>query len=265
MNRGPASAIAVAVFISMIIVPVFLSEDAAGADDIVVSGTVVTGPDHDPVDDVRVYIDGTFYGTTDENGFFEFYADKYLGECSILFEKIGYTVTAYFYDGKIYGGSDDLLINIDDEDIEILNVVMAETFKTITGVVNLRDRPVGNGITVEILYLDTGARYADTTKDGEFFFSCPYGGSYTVYVKHPAYEADALEIASLTDDVEHVFFINEKDATTYLFGLDLTHSLMVLAGIMGLFLMMFVIFYRIHIGKNPGSSKIHSDSKKKDQ
>jgi hypothetical protein len=59
--------------------------------------------------------------------------------------------------------------------------------------------------------------------------------------------------------------VEPRNNTTYLFGFDFTHSLMLVGGILGLFMLIFAVSYRIHIGKHPGSSKIHSDSKKGDQ
>ena len=61
------------------------------------------------------------------------------------------------------------------------------------------------------------------------------------------------------------FILVPRPGSTFLFGLDFTHSLMVIGGVVGLLLMILIASYRIHIGKHPELSKMYFERKDKDQ
>jgi hypothetical protein len=182
----------------------------------------------------------------------------------------GYAVKGYIYDGVFY---QDAFLDLEDvladgvTDINIL-VVMNEMDGVIKGMVKWRDgRPVTGGIIVEARNLE--GVLIDTTRaeNGMFTLRGPMNGTYVISVVHPYYTADNYTVEELPEEYPILieFVLVPTDGSTYLFGFDLTHSLMVLGGIIGLFMMIFVVSYRIHIGRNPDSSKIHSEFKKKDQ
>ncbi|MCL1984420.1 MAG: hypothetical protein FWG58_03350, partial [Methanomassiliicoccaceae archaeon] len=80
---------------------------------------------------------------------------------------------------------------------------------------------------------------------------------------HQYYEAEAVEVGDLGIVPFYCTFeLTIKSETLYLFDLDLTHSFMLVGGIIGLFLLIFIILYRIHIGRNPESSKVYSERRK---
>ena len=230
-----------------------------------ISGCVVEGLDAVGLAGVNVYVDGALVGTTDEDGEFSF--SVYLDiaeEHTIRFEKRGYVVAAYYSNGKLLTG-DNLPLDIPSgTEIMIPDVLMAEAFGAIGGKVTHNGQ--GVRVNVQVLDIDSGDIYRRSTKeDGTFSFEsvCPVGGNYEVSIIHQYYEADSIEVNDLGIVPFYCEFeLTIKSETLYLFDLDLTHSFMLIGGIIGLFLLIFVILYRIHIGRNPETSKVYSDRKK---
>jgi hypothetical protein len=267
MRSSVAIAIALFVLVSAVSLPFIAGQTAAGAAaDITVSGRIVTGFGHDGLEGVRVSVDGGSC-ITDANGDFEIVISRDIGDTfNIRFEKRGYLVKTFFYNGAHLGWNDVYTIDVDSTSVVLPNVIMDEAFGTVEGMVMLNGRALA-GVTVEIYDIDSGERTMKTTNDeGLYTFSLPVGGDYRISVSNPYYEADSRDVHDLTiEPYVWDFELTPKSVATYLFGLDFTHSLMVIGGIVGLFLLIFVISYRIHIGKHPEASKIHSDPKKKDQ
>jgi hypothetical protein len=146
---------------------------------------------------------------------------------------------------------------------------MQEKKETISGTVRWRNgSPVGGGVLVQAYDPESGIIYtARTDGNGKYELKCPVNVIYTISVSHSVYEAESYEMTEkLTGPITGIdFTLTPKESATYLFGFDLTHSLMVIGGMGGLFLLIFVMLYRIHISKHPERSRVHSDSKKKDQ
>jgi len=243
---------------------------------ITVSGRVVTGFDLEGLEGVTVTMitaGGVFSCLTDADGAYRF-LNLFQADITavpsetftIRFDMRGHLVQAFFLNGELLGWNDVYIIEIDDAAIELPDVIMNDAFGTIEGKVTFNGRPI-SGVTVIVYDPESGeATMKSTNWEGFFSFSLPVGSNYQLSVSHPYYEAPETEL--FLANIEPVvinFELTQKEAATYLFGLDFTHSMMIIAGIIGLFLFIFVISYRIHIGKHPEASKVHYDSKKKDQ
>ncbi|MDR0334563.1 MAG: carboxypeptidase-like regulatory domain-containing protein, partial [Methanomassiliicoccaceae archaeon] len=246
-----------------------VQSEAADPEPITVSGRVVAGFGLEGLSGVHVTIDSVRWdNVTDDDGNYTLEFTKAVGTtCVIRFELKGHLVKAFFYNGELLGrSSTGYEINIDSTDIVLPDVLMDEAFGTLEGKVTFKGRAV-SGVTVEVHDLDSGEHTMKTTNDaGLYSFILPVGVDYIVSISSPYYYAEDKEVA--VDDLDPVtcdFELEQKIVATYLFSLDFTHSMMLIGGIIGLFLLIFAISYRIHIGKHPESSKIHSETKKKDQ
>ena len=276
MNRLVLS-VAVVMFMSTMFVPVLFSEGVAADDpepedagpvDMTITGKIYATPLPDSFD-VRILVDGALTAVADADGGFGMTITGTPDEeCDIVFEMAGYAVLAYIYNGVRYE-ENALTITFPDADADAtLFVIMEEREAYITGrVVWSNGAAVGGGVTVIAESHLTGAVYIATTGSGGMFsIKCPVGMSYTVSVVHQVYEAEPREVVGLNANVNvGDFVLLPKAGATYLFGFDLTHSLMVIGGIAGLFMLIFVVLYRIHIGRHPERSKVYSDPGKKDQ
>jgi len=265
MRHATVAAILAFVMLSVIAIPLAASQNAAAATVTVnVSGHVDAGLT--PADGVDILIGGIECGTTDENGVFDFDISKEPGEYRVRFEKKGYAVTAFVCNGILFDKDEPHMITVAEGGNVTMwaNLVLADG--TIRGAVTFNGRAV-SGVTVEVRDLDSDVRTTKTTSDaGAYSIACPVGGNYSVSVTSPHYEAESKEVRELgIGGAVCDFELTAKSQATYLFELDFTHSMMLVAGIMGLFLLIFAISYRIHIGKHPETSKIHSDTKKKDR
>jgi len=271
MRFVAAAAIALLAVVLITAVPFVSDRNAAGAvEDVTVSGRVVTGFGLDGLEGVAVSIDGgTWSCLTDHNGSYQMSIRKEVGvgdTFTIDFELRGHLVQAFFINGELLGWNDDYVVEVDSNAMELPDVIMNEAFGTIEGTVTFNDRPV-SGITIVAYDLESGeVTMKSTNQKGFYSFSLPVGGKYRLSVSHSYYEAPEAEV-NIADLEPFVwdFELAPKDIATYLFGLDFTHSMMIIGGIIGLFLLIFIISYRIHISKHPEASKIHSDAKKKDQ
>jgi hypothetical protein len=271
MKKRLMTMIAAAVFLSVIVVPSAFGDDTDDGPeppvDVDITARIIATPDLDTTDTVRIYRIGS-----DGKETLEFTGpprDEYTltveAPCKIRFEVIGYAIKAYIYNGK---SSDGYILDIGtDDDTVGLYVIMVQADEVIGGIVRWRNgNPVGGGVIVEAYDPVGEIIYRGVTDgSGRYSIECPIGGRYIVSVNHPVYESDPAEIDRLMGPVVHDFVLTPKKGATYLFELDLTHSLMVIGGMVGLFLLIFIILYRIHIDRNPESSKIHSDPRKKDQ
>jgi len=273
MRSVHAAAIALLAVIIITAVPFVSDNNAAGApEDITVSGRVVTGFGLEGLEGVNVTIvtaGGDFSCLTDADGAYLFsnlfQADVGTGETfTIRFDMRGHLVQAFFLNGELLGWNDEYVIEINDALIELPDVIMNDAFGTIEGTVTFNGRPIP-GVTVVAYDPESGEiTMKSTNGQGFFSFSLPVGSNYRLSVSHPYYEAPETELyLANIEPVVINFELTQKETATFLFGLDFTHSMMIIAGIIGLFLFIFVISYRIHIGKHPDASKVHSDAKKK--
>ncbi|MCL2785704.1 MAG: carboxypeptidase-like regulatory domain-containing protein [Methanomassiliicoccaceae archaeon] len=269
MNRLLLSAVAV-IFLSAMFVPVMFSGGAAatGSVTVTVNGQIFA-PGADDHSDATIYVDGAVidHAVVNADGTFSFNITGEPGEERVIgFAMAGYAAWVYIYDNEPIDGG--LVVLPASDGAATLFVVMEERTEIISGTVKWRNgEPVGGGVTVEASDPDGGITYTTRTlSDGTYELHCPVNVMYVISVKHAIYEADDFVMTEkLMGPVSNIdFTLLPKKGATYLFELDLTHSLMVIGGLMGLFLLIFVILYRIHIGKHPEKSKVHSD-KKKDQ
>jgi cytochrome c2 len=231
-----------------------------------ISGKVITEFDGTGFGDIRIYINEKLINTTvDKDGEFEFDVDVGSAEYTIRFEKKGFAVRGYFYLDE-YREVDNLPLPlyVSDGDVD-LRVILLEAYGTIAGTVTRDNVPVG-GIMIEVYDIDTELRYTKTTDGGgNYSFSLPVGGNYHVSVNARNFAAEGKEDGVRIDNLGiHNPSINfelvPRQGAVYLFGYDLTHSLMLIGGIVGLFMLIFTVLYRIHIKRNPELSKVHSDS-----
>ena len=178
---------------------------------------------------------------------------------SITVESAGYGILAGPANIDTTGHSDGDVIILGD-------IAMAQTFGTVTGTVTFNGDPVIGARVSIIAQSGLTVRTAWTDGHGEFTVMCATG-TYSISVTDARFktftveDAEILPGSNMLPDIE----MERKDVDTYLFGLDLPHTLMVVGGIIGLFILFFVVSYRIHISKHPDQSKIYSDPKKKDQ
>ncbi|MDR0779010.1 MAG: carboxypeptidase regulatory-like domain-containing protein [Methanomassiliicoccaceae archaeon] len=239
-----------------------------------ISGRVVTEFGGAGLDEVRIHVNDKLIDDVvwKEGGFFEFVVDIDYLEYTVKFEKRGFAVRGYFHN-DVYTEVENIPIKLDanDGDAEI-NVILLEAYGTIAGTVTHAGNPMG-GITIEVYDIDTELRYTRVTgSDGKYSFSLPVGGNYHVSVNSRNFAADGKEggVSVESLDISNPpidFELLPKEGALFLFGYDLTHSLMLIGGIVGLFMLIFVVLYRIHIRRNPELSKIHSESfeRKKNQ
>jgi len=240
-------------------VPLAFGDGAEAAPgDVAVSGRVVTGFDTEGnimgLSGVTIYVNGADTGeTTDENGGFSIEVPA--GEHLLGFAKGGY--------GVLNPGA--LQVDTTAGALSGLEIVMGEAFGTIFGTVTHNGNPV-SGIIVYVHDMD-GYLVARTVSDGTGYSVVCRTGEYTVSVNSPYYDEEShdVHLAGAGDTAEVNFELTVKKGATYLFELDLTHSMMLIGGIIGLILLIFAILYRINIGKHPENSKIYSERKKKDQ
>ena len=261
MARSASFAVALIALALIIAVPLADGKSAAAAVDIQVSGQIVTGFDHEgnliPLSGVGIYVNDMWVDETDDNGVFSFMIAPAPppGTYQLDPRLAGYAVL----------NADALLIDTTAGDVIVPTVVMVEAFGTIKGSVTNNGNPV-SGVSVYVHDRVTGDLVARTVSaDGKYSVVCRTG-DYTVSVSSPYYEAPSIDVDLGMEIKEGVNFeLTVKPGTTYLFGLDLTHSMMVIGGILGMIMLIFAILYRINIGKHPETSKIQSNEKKKDQ
>ncbi|MCL2143160.1 MAG: carboxypeptidase-like regulatory domain-containing protein [Methanomassiliicoccaceae archaeon] len=270
MRYAAASAVALLMLATALLMPFMGGGNAAGApgDEVTVSGRIVYGLDAyaKPIGlkDVKVTV-GTETALSDDDGEFELLIEP--GTYEIKFEISGYSVL--IWPGAVYEDDDACMVDVNAGGLSLSDTAMVRATGTIYGAVTRADNdsPV-QGVTVQVIGPD-GKVIASGRTDGDGMYSieCPNRDGYTVstsslYLKEMSYENVDLDAG---ETVRLDFALELKEEATYLFGFDLTHSLMLIGGIIGLFLLIFAISYRIHIGKHPGSSKIYSDPGKKDQ
>jgi hypothetical protein len=244
-----------------------IGADAVADDDdepvvpVMVTGRIVTqlGTDGRPVglDDVTVRI-GTVSAKSNASGAFSLTIDP--GEYGISFVKDGYGVL--IWPGTTFDDDGVRKVVIPGDDTDIGDAAMTEAVGTVYGTVYRNEVGVG-GVLVELI--DASGKVLKSTRtDGNGDYTLQIAtGTYTVAVNILYYSADPFVVTLGVGDMEnHNFILESRGGETFLFGFDLTHSLMLIGGLIGSFLLIFVVLYRIHIGRNPESSKIHSDSKK---
>jgi hypothetical protein len=262
-------AIVIAVLMTAVFVPVVFS-DGAAADEpsTVINFQAIATPVPDEFDTVRVTADDTIFNNVpvDTDGKFSVSVPAVTGEVNISVVMARHGTIAYIYDGDMF--DDGVVIDLAAYSGTVF-VMFGEGWPSITGIVVWQHNNVGVGAGVTVTAYDeiSGSTYFGTTRaNGTFEIICPVNVTYVVSVVHRVYEAPDQTIYLGPDGYElDPFVLIPKKSATVLFGFDLTHSMMIIGGIAGLFLLIFVILYRIHIGRHPERSKIHSDSKKKDQ
>ena len=263
---------AVALFVLVTIAAVPLIDDgnvSAAEGDITITGRLVTGfvvgtEEWTGLDEVTISIMGsTETAVTENGGMFTFT----LPPGSIPSDGI-VTLSIPSLVSRGYAVLNPGVLDVDTSsgDVNDLIIALVEAFGTIEGTVTRDGFPV-SGIYVYVHDTNSGdlVRRTTTEIDGTYSVDCRTG-EYTVSINNVYYEAPSVDVTLRMEVVSGIDFnLIVREGTTYLFGFDLTHSMMLIGGILGLVLMIFAILYRINIGKHPETSKIYSDRKKKDQ
>ena len=205
---------------------------------VVVTATPVAPSTGDPVTD-----------TSDANG--EFSLSLPAGTYAFTFEKAGFSVSDSF--GML--GTGNKLTVAGTEGTITLNIVMGEAFGGITGYVkNTR----GDGLGDARVYIMSGnTAIRETITDGKGFYSFDKNGSnkiltgiYSVKVVRSDHEEQIKDNIEVVEGVNKtVNFTLESLEDSYLFGLDLPHSLMVGGFITGLIVVIAVAAYRRRLGR----------------
>jgi len=238
---------------------------SAAPGDVTVTGRLVTGfvvgsDEFTGLGGVTINIDSSEIAVTEDDGTFTF---------TLLSASIppGGIVTLSVPPPVILGyavlNPSVLQIDTSAGDVNDLIVALVEVFGTINGTVTRDGSPV-SGIYVYIHDRNTGdlVKRTSTESDGTYSADCRTG-EYTVSINNVYYEAPSVDVELGMEVIDGIDFdLIVREGTTYLFGFDLTHSMMLIGGILGLILLIFAILYRINISKHPESSKIQSDRKK---
>jgi hypothetical protein len=274
MRPLAASALVLFAVTLMVAVP-FIGGSAEAAGTYTVSGKVVSGYSEsgplplpgDVVVEIRDPTDGALIGSATVGGDGTYSVGSIAGGtyeiAFISTEKYGFLPISNGAD--IIRDSDGrYILNISGN--LVVDAVMVDAMGTVTGTVTRSGLPV-QGVIIQVIDPSGKVVGSDRTAgNGTYSIKCPVGNGYTVAVSSAYFIEDRYTVnIGVGDTIVQNFKVDVKETVTYLFDLDLTHSLMLVGGIMGLFLLIFVISYRIHIGKHPDSSKIHSEPKKKDK
>jgi len=238
---------------------------SAAPGDVTVTGRLVTGfvvgsDEFTGLGGVRINIDSSVIAVTDADGTFTFtLLAANIPPGGIVTLSVPPPVTL----GYAVLNPGVLQIDTSSGDVNDLIVALVEVSGTINGKVTRDGSPV-SGVYVYIHDRNTGDLVKRTTTNnyGTYSVDCRTG-EYTVSINNAYYEAPSIDIDLGMEVIDGVDFnLVAKEGTTYLFGFDLTHSMMLIGGILGLILLIFAILYRINISKHPETSKIKSDRKK---
>jgi hypothetical protein len=274
------SVIVALLVLTAIAVPLVFSEDASanGEVELTISGLVRdinTGHPLPGVSVLIVYADSETVGEvfTDADGKYEIIAELAdSGDYRILFRLNEYVLKLYIdYDSKmsVLGSAANINISCPGPVEIYMDAFMDNTPADITGTVVRNGSPVGAGVRVIAHDSDLGKEYRTVTlSNGSFSIKdVPVGAEYLVFVDHPRYEAENPQLTGTLggDMVLPDLILVPKPGSTFLFGLDFTHSLMVIGGVVGLMLMVLIASYRIHIGKHPELSRMYFEQKGKNQ
>jgi hypothetical protein len=233
---------------------------SADPGDITVTGRLVTGfvvgsDEFTGLGGVRINIDSSEIAVTENDGTFAFTLPP------------GGIVTLSVPPPVILGyavlNPSVLQIDTSSGDVNDIIVALVEVFGTINGTVTRDGSPIG-GVHIYIHDRNSGdlVKRTITESDGTYSADCRTG-EYTVSINNMYYEASSIDVDLGMEVVDGIDFdLIVREGTTYLFGFDLTHSMMLIGGILGLVLLIFAILYRINISKHPETSKIKSDRKK---
>ncbi|MDR2865857.1 MAG: carboxypeptidase-like regulatory domain-containing protein [Methanomassiliicoccaceae archaeon] len=158
------------------------------------------------------------------------------------------------------------ILTVGDDPVDVV-MVFGHSYGTVSGIVTYDGNPV-SGVTVSVFDPDDKVIGSDRTDSkGEYSIDCPLGAEYIIEFSDARFQTERYHVSVYVagDITLDAFGMTTREVATFLFGLDLTHSLMLIGGIIGLFVLFFVILYRIHISKHPESSKVYSEPRKKDQ
>ena len=182
---------------------------------------------------------------TDENGFFKFtgldtstkYTIKFFRDPYIL-----YSVSA----GKIVDGTWEIEL---EEDVNVLIVMNPTTGELIVNVVNQDDNPLG-GVSIDITKDGKTVARGQTEGNGTFKTTLDKG-IYSVTVSRTNYDTQTADIVVIDPkDPQTLDFTLTMYMKTYLFGLDLPHSLMVGGLGLGIVIILVMFGYRMRVGKS---------------
>ena len=144
-------------------------------------------------------------------------------------------------------GADKRTFNFNGSNISLV-IVIGPASGYIAGKVTNENGDGLGGVNVQAINAVGVVRHDVTKSDGTYSISAPTG-SWTVSASRSDYKGTDISVvvgdgASSTAD-----FTMEKSTKTYVFGLDLPHTMMVAGLFLGLILVIIAAWYRRHVGK----------------
>ena len=250
MKRALASVLTIALVITLL--PLFSTNVSAA--DVTINGSVIDG-DGDPLGGVEITAtpaSGTAVtATSNAAGKFSLTLTV-TGTFTFSFDKAGFGLRSSF---DILNSNRELAID-GSEGTVTLNIVMGPAYGGITGYVkNVNGQGLGDA-AVRILDGDKVVNH--TTTDGNGFYSFDKDvvsdrvliGTYSVHVTRSDHEEMTKNNIEVTEGVNTVVnFSLESRENSYIFGLDLPHSLMLGGLFIGVFMLIAVSIHRKRLGE----------------
>jgi hypothetical protein len=199
------------------------------------------------VTDVPYGLDAGKYAISIElNGYVVSNVSKYISGTS---SPVITASTAYFFTslptietGNIYTVSEDNANSIN----------LTNAYGTVTGVITIKDTQTKlNGVKVSMTDVDTGSivKTVYTSNGGVYLFDKFPVGTYTITISMDGYETvtDKIDVTASEGSITHDYSVVAK--TQGWFTMDLTHFLMIVCGVIGIFVIAAATIYRIRLPK----------------
>lgn len=188
-------------------------------------------------------------GSTDAMGYVTFTLDR-TDVYTIMFVKDPYSV--YATPNMTVSENGDCKLDLIDllGPAVTVDVLMAKSYVTVKGTVTNTDGGVLGEVIVVFKSAD-GVERRTSTNRGEYTFEQMLIGEYEVTVSRSDYKTytETVEVKKIGDDANVIDFELETARDTYLFGLDLPHSLMIGGVIIGILVIAIVSIYRYNLGR----------------
>ena len=144
--------------------------------------------------------------------------------------------------------SDKRILSNLDVSVPYLTVVMGPASGIIIGKVTNENGDSLGGVNVQAVNAVGVVRHDVTKSDGTYSISAPTG-SWTVSASRSDYKGTDISVVVGDGVSSTADFTMEKSTKTYVFGLDLPHTMMVAGLFLGLILVVIAAWYRRHVGK----------------
>lgn len=188
--------------------------------------------------------------TTSGNGTFSFGADDTITNYSLSF-----SIDTY---GTFFvGGSAGEITAVDgkypvDPSVSTgLTVIMVPTSGTITGHVTNEDGQNLGEVKIDLTARNSSTVLQSVKTDADGKFSITYStGDYSLTASRSDYKTLSKNITISASDNSPVDFVLERSANTFIFGMDLAHSLMFIGILIGVLAILAVAVYRVRLNKH---------------